>query len=170
MELRPLDAYAVPHRRRSPRAAVVFLPLTLGLFILVQLDWCAVQAIPRALRLCFSKFTLIFFGCCLVLLAFDFYSGNYGDERDGLNVTSALLATEHRLGLWAYDHLWHGERLHTVVSNLGQYRQEMQSRLDDNMFPASALRYLLPLCLWPFVVAYLYAFIAATHRRFSSVW
>jgi len=85
-------------------------------------------------------------------------------------VTSALLATEHRLGLWAYDHLWHGERLHTVVSNLGQYRQEIQSRLDDNMFPASALRYLLPLCLWPFVVAYLYAFIAATHRRFSSVW
>ncbi|MDP9374740.1 MAG: hypothetical protein M3Q65_20290 [Chloroflexota bacterium] len=50
-----LDVYAVPQRWRSPRAAVVFLPLPLGLLLLFWGLWQALLAARRALALVASE-------------------------------------------------------------------------------------------------------------------
>ncbi len=66
-----LDLYAAPQRWRSPRAAVVFLPLTLGLLLLFWGLWQALLAARRALaltlaRLVLSKWTVIYFVAGLI--------------------------------------------------------------------------------------------------------
>lgn len=161
-----LDLYAVPPRRRAPRVAILLLPLTLGLVLLYQVARCASRAVGATIRLCCSK-PGVFYWCLWGL----FFAYTFVPDAAHRELANGLITAEFSVGTWVHQHwLPHNERAAQFLVSWSDQLHPVQLALASGTFPRGALYFLLPLILWPVVVAFLYAFIGITRRRFASVW